>query len=1111
MPLSANYKLLFCSLLLFQALPSDAETFFTDVTAEIGVTLFDSRSLSVGDYDNDGWPDLFAAENRIAGRVSLLRNEGDGSFTNHIGKVQSDIPASHKGGGSIFGDIDNDGDQDLFMAIGSDDKDEGDRNLLLRNDRGTLVAVEAGLLDSLSTDSAIWLDYDRDGFIDLYTANPLERNILYRNNGDGSFTDQTAAAGLDLKFHPENGGSTGGLVAGDFDNDGWSDLYMGNFLAPNRLFLNNREGGFRDVTTDEIGDEGEAFGVAVGDIDNDGDLDIFQAAGGGNMEVPFRSIMLLNLGDGEFLDVTESLGLGVLRQVSAANPGLADIDNDGDLDLIIAHSDRRLFLNDGQGVFEEATEMFGITPIRRPAGYLSFVDYNLDGFVDIWTENGLSRNNGNGNHFLRVELVGVESNRNAIGARVWATAGDLVQMREILGGTGYNQDEMVAHFGLGARTSVDRLEVRWPSGQQTVLEGIPKDQKIRVLEGRSGYKSVKPSVWERNSHTFVVAGSTVELTAEVRPALYDAESNVTRVTADLSALGGSNAAALTTSGDGIYRLRARIEPSGTNGLRQIGIRAEQATSIGRYWTELSRTVMVAPGNDLGLGEEWTLDRQWIVNLSPHEALEVLASWSLDGEQALFYTNRDDRWQIYRMDADGANQVNLSNNEANDSFPSWSPDGRQILFFSDRDDNNEIYLMDTDGSNPVNLTNDPANDRWASWSPDGTQIVFESNRDGNSEIYLMNADGSNLVNLTNHESRDRDPAWSPDGRQIAFVSNRDGTQEIYVVEADGSNLRQLTDHSEFHAFPSWSPGGRSLTLTSSRDLTFWPELYTINPDGSGLVRLTHNPHWDGVGIWSPDGRKVAFASFRSGNGDIYLLDLDSDQITLNPDQRDIVLEGQTALEVRTGGGGEWKVLYRAKERLNPVGYQALRFAFRAGDLEDINGPKMSVLIGDSRVDLLNGEAIELGSQDWQVVELPLSEFEIPTTIDGVVFSGNLSGTFYLDDVRFLTAAEIARATAVEEDESATPATFALDQNYPNPFNSGTVIRFDLPSAGETELTVFNLVGQKVATLVDGMREAGRYTLRWDGRDEDGRSLATGVYIYRMQSRNHVETRKLLLLR
>ncbi len=173
--------------------------------------------------------------------------------------------------------------------------------------------------------------------------------------------------------------------------------------------------------------------------------------------------------------------------------------------------------------------------------------------------------------------------------------------------------------------------------------------------------------------------------------------------------------------------------------------------------------------------------------------------------------------------------------------------------------------------------------------------------------------------------------------------------------------------------------------------------------------------------------------------------------------------------------------------------------------------MSVLIGDSRVDLLNGEAIELGSQDWQVVELPLSEFEIPTTIDGVVFSGNLSGTFYLDDVRFLTAAEIARATAVEEDESATPATFALDQNYPNPFNSGTVIRFDLPSAGETELTVFNLVGQKVATLVDGMREAGRYTLRWDGRDEDGRSLATGVYIYRMQSRNHVETRKLLLLR
>ena len=1115
MPLNVNYKLLFCSLLLFQALPSDAETFFTDVTAELGVPLFDSRSLAIGDFDNDGWPDLFAAENRIIGRVSLLRNEGDGSFSSHNARIRTHIPDSHKGGGSIFGDIDNDGDQDLFMAIGSDDKDEGDRNLLLRNDRGVFVAAQAGLLDSLSTDSAIWMDYDRDGFIDLYTANPLERNILYRNNGDGSFTDQTAAAGLDLRFHPENGGSTDGLVAADFDNDGWSDLYIGNFLAPNRLFLNNRQGGFRDATTDEIGDEGEAFGVAVGDIDNDGDLDIFQASGGGSVEVPFRSIMLLNLGAGEFLDVTENLGLGVLREINAANPGLADIDNDGDLDLVIAHSERRLFLNDGSGRFEEATEVSGIVPKRRRAGYLSFGDYNLDGFVDIWTENGLSRNNGNSNHFLRVELVGVESNRNAIGARVWATSGDLAQMREILGGTGYNQDEMVAHFGLGAGTGVDRLEVSWPSGQKTVLEGVPADQKIRVIEGRPGYKTVKPAVWERISHSLLAAGSTVEFTAAVRPALFDAESSITRVTADLSAVGGFEEVDLTPGVDGAYLLKTMVDPSGANGLRQVDIRAEQATSLGKYWTALSQNVTVAPATDLGLADEWTLERQRIVNLSRNDAVDVLTAWSSDGRQALFYTRRDGRWQVYQMDADGSNPVNLSNNSANDSFPSWSPDGRQILFYTHRDGNNEIYLMNADGSDPVNLTNNPANDRQASWSPDGNQIVFESDRDGNSEIYVMNADGSNLSNLTDDESSDRDPSWSPGGKQIAFSSTRDGPRDIYVADEDGSNLRQLTDHSEFHGLPFWSPDGQRMTFTSTRDLTVWAELYMVNPDGAELVRLTHNPNWDGAGIWAPGGRKVAFLSYRTGNGDIYLLDLESDQVILNPDERGVVFEGQTALEVEASGEGLWKILYRAVERLDLVGYKALRFAFHPGDTQALDDPELAVTIGDGRVDLLNaaseGGRINLDQRDWQVVELPLSAFDVKTTMDGVVFSGNLTGTFYLDDVRLLTVIETARPTAVEEEESATPAIFALDQNYPNPFNSGTVIRFELPEAGETKLTVYNLVGQKVATLVEGVREAGSYTLRWDGRDDRGRSLASGVYIYRMQSGNDVETRKLLLLR
>ncbi|MEW6755763.1 MAG: VCBS repeat-containing protein [Candidatus Latescibacterota bacterium] len=218
----------------------------------------------------------------------------------------------------MYGDYDNDGDLDLFVAVGS--PFAVGKSILLRNDRGTFrdVALEAGLTGSLGTDNAVWLDYDRDGYLDLYIGNPgcgtLEQpvyNLLYRNRGDGTFEDVTERAGLMLQLGSTDaggcgGGSNGGMAAGDFNDDGWPDLYVAVFSAPNRLFLNDGQGRFRDATTAEIADPGEAFGVAVGDTDNDGDLDIFQASGGNDdLNLPYRSPLLLNLGQGQFVDFTE--------------------------------------------------------------------------------------------------------------------------------------------------------------------------------------------------------------------------------------------------------------------------------------------------------------------------------------------------------------------------------------------------------------------------------------------------------------------------------------------------------------------------------------------------------------------------------------------------------------------------------------------------------------------------------------------------------------------------------------------------------------------------------------------------------------------------------------
>lgn len=257
------------------------------------------------------------------------------------------------------------------------------------------------------------------------------------------------------------------------------------------------------------------------------------------------------------------------------------------------------------------------------------------------------------------------------------------------------------------------------------------------------------------------------------------------------------------------------------------------------------------------------DGSGITYLTENAVRDGDPSWAPDGRSLAFESYRDGgSSEAYRMDADGNDVTRLTfNGPPEDRGTSWSPDGEQIAFHSTRDPgpgshggNFEVYRMDADGSDQVNLTNHPAFDAQPAWSPDGSKVAFNTNRDGGDfEIYVMNSDGTGLERLTSSPGEDSGPTWSPDGSQIAFQSRRDGNLEIYRMDADGSDVTRLTNNdtgtpfTTFDAFAAWSPDGERIAFTSGRDGDF--EVYSMDAeDGSDVRRLTTMPGFDGRCDW-----------------------------------------------------------------------------------------------------------------------------------------------------------------------------------------------------------------------------------------------------------------------
>jgi enediyne biosynthesis protein E4 len=505
------------------------------------------------DYDQNGLLDLYLVNGAATKvytpshplRSALYRNNGDGTFTDVTSKAGVGAEGLF-GMGVAVGDYDNDGFPDMFVC------GYGRCILYHNNADGTFTDVtsRAGVANTGRwASSAAWFDYDNDGRLDLAIANYVdwspERNFycgdrgpgmrsychpddfnpqpptLYHNNGDGTFTDVSKSTGLGAK--PGNGL---GIVTFDYDNDGWQDIFIANDHMPNSLFRNNRNGTFTEV--------GYLAGVAVsgdGQFEAGMGTDAADTTGKGRMDVVAVHLdmqlarLYQNMGDGTFDDATFRSKLGYATfHMSEFGTKFFDYDNDGAVDLFMAtghvldnieryHADTKyaepklMFRNNGHGVFENVSDQMGADfLLPRVSRGAAIGDFDNDGDLDILVNNcgeapQLLRNDGgNANHWLEILLIGTKSNRDGVGTRVTVTAGDLKLYDQRKGGTSYQsaQDPRL-HFGLGSHVKIDAIEIVWPSGVATKLTNVNCDQIIAVKEGAGIVERPFPRVRSGNS------------------------------------------------------------------------------------------------------------------------------------------------------------------------------------------------------------------------------------------------------------------------------------------------------------------------------------------------------------------------------------------------------------------------------------------------------------------------------------------------------------------------------------------------------------------------------------------------------------------------------------
>jgi hypothetical protein len=453
---------------------------FKDVTRAAGLNRVGwASAVCAADYDNDGWLDLFVT---YYGANVLYRNRGDGRFEDVTAKAGLPVTGIRWGSGCTFVDYDRDGRADLFVAN------------YLKFDLDTAPEVGHG-------PNCLWKGVPVNcGPRGL----PTDTNLLYRNNGDGTFSDVSERSGIAAV----RGRYAMTATAADADGDGWPDIYVACDSTASILYRNNRDGSFTDMAVEsgvaysENGVQQAGMGMAVGDFNGDGLLDILKTHFADDIPALYR-----NMGKGFFEDLASAAGLGVQNRHVEWGAGMPDLDNDGRPDLLYVTGNvypeveavlpqypqrgpRVVFKNRDGASFDDMTARSGPGPLAPHSSRgAAFGDFDNDGDVDVLVFNmneapSLLRNDYTGpNHWIALKLEGTRSNRAAIGATVRLTAGGRTQAQAVLSQSSYySHDDLRLHFGLGPATSADTIEVRWPDGRTEVLKDVRGGRVVEIKE-----------------------------------------------------------------------------------------------------------------------------------------------------------------------------------------------------------------------------------------------------------------------------------------------------------------------------------------------------------------------------------------------------------------------------------------------------------------------------------------------------------------------------------------------------------------------------------------------------------------------------------------------------